>query len=385
MNKIYFDNAATSFPKAPGLGEYICDYINNSSVNINRGVYSKAISSEVFVFETRNLIADFFDCDKSIDYSRRVVFTPGVTYSINFFLRGYLKKGDNVIISSLEHHAVLRTVEDLKKEGIEYRIAQCDTHGDISPETFENLIDQNTKAIMVTHASNVCGTILPINEIGQICKKHNIILAVDTAQTAGSEMLSMSKNNIDFLAFSGHKGLLGIQGIGGFIISPKLDRMINPIITGGTGSLSANYDLPSFLPDRFESGTLNLPGIAGLNYSINYIKDFGLDNIKKFENELTKYFINEINSLSDVQIIGHNNVDNRTSVVSLNFLGRDNSEIAYLLDNEYNIMTRVGLHCAPIAHQSLGTLNTGTVRFSFGPFNKISEIEYCICSLKKFS
>lgn len=384
MKKIYFDNASTSFPKTPGLSEYIKNYIENNCVNINRGSYEKTTYLENIIFETRLHLAQFFDCfDDCYSYSNRVVFTPGITFSINCFLRGFLKKNDHIIVSSMEHHAVMRTLHNLKKEGISFSVANCDKNGYSSPKDFEDKINPNTVAILCTTASNVFGVKLPIEGIGEICKKHNIVFAVDTAQTAGTESLSMRKCNIDFLMFTAHKGFLSLQGLGGFIVSEKLDNKINCIITGGTGSQSNQYIQPRFLPDYFESGTLNLPGIAALNYSIKYINKIGLDNIRKKELLLTEKFINEINVLNEVEIIGPKTIKNRISVVSLDFKNRDNSEISYILEKKYGIMTRVGLHCAKLAHESLGTLDKGTVRFSFGYFNTEDEINYCIDAIKK--
>lgn len=384
MNKIYFDNAATSFPKAPNLGRVISDFIENSSVNINRGAYNSAYETAECVYDTRSMLAKFFDCsDNTDDFTKRVIFTPGITYSLNYFIKGFLSSGDNIIVSSMEHHAVMRPLKEIQNYGIEHKIVYADQTGEINASDFEKLIDKNTKAILVTHASNVCGTILPIKEIGQICKKYNLIFAVDTAQTAGSLPISLSENNIDFLAFTGHKGLLGMQGIGGFIISKRLDGELKPLICGGTGSLSHLFTLPDFLPDRFESGTINLPGVISLNHSLKYLNNIGIDNICKKELELTDYFLKGVRDINNVRVIGKTNCENRTAVVSLDFINRDNADIAFMLDNDYGIMTRVGLHCAAIAHETLGTLNTGTIRFSFGYFNTKHEIDYCIEALHK--
>lgn len=376
MNNIYFDNAATSFPKAPGLGAAVADFIEHSAVNVNRGAYKAAYQSEGYIYETRKLIAKFFDCcDRPEKYAKRVIFTPGITYSLNYFLNGFLHKGDSIIISSMEHHAVTRPLTELKKDGINFKVAPADINGAITANAFEELIDGNTRAILVTHASNVCGTVLPIKEIGEICRRHDIIFAVDTAQTAGGRFISMRENNIDFLAFAGHKGLLGPQGIGGFIISERLDGRLSPVILGGTGSLSHSYELPEFLPDRFESGTLNLPAIYGLNHSVSYINNIGIENIQKKETDLTAYFLEKIKAFRKIEVIGKKDTCDRTAVISLNFPDRDNAEIAYRLSNEYGIMCRVGLHCAPIAHETLGTLSSGTVRLSFGFFNTFDEID----------
>lgn len=381
---IYFDNAATSFPKAPGLGEAVAGFIDGYAVNVNRGAYAKAYKTAGIVYEARTLIADFFDCDDLPErYARRVIFTPGITYSINYFLRGFLKQGDNVIISHLEHHAVTRVLNDLADKGIDFKVVPVQKDGSVSISDFKNLIDEKTRAVLVTHASNICGAVLPIAKIGELCREKNIIFAVDTAQTAGSIKISMRKCNIDFLAFTGHKGMLGPQGIGGFIISERLDGKLSPTITGGTGSSSKSYTVPDFLPDKFESGTLNLPGIAGLVYSIKYINSVGISTIEDKEARLTKRFISGVKDLPNVKVIGYCEDVPHCAVVSLDFIGRDNAEIAFLLDNKYSIMTRTGLHCAPLAHEAFGTLNRGTVRFSFGYFNTEPEVDAAICAIKE--
>lgn len=383
MDNIYFDNAATSFPKAPGLGAAVAEFTDRRAVNVNRGAYKAAYRAEGCVYDTRKLIARFFDCcDKPERYAKRVIFTPGITYSINYFLRGFLHEGDNIIISSMEHHAVTRPLTELKKLGVDFKIAKADSDGVITADKFETLIDENTKAVLVTHASNVCGTVLPIKQIGEMCRRHDIIFAVDTAQTAGSRYISMRENHIDFLAFAGHKGLLGLQGIGGFIISEKLDGKLTPLIYGGTGSLSHSYLLPEFLPDRFESGTLNLPAIYGLNHSISYINNVGIDSIQQKETDLTDYFLKNISGFPSVRVIGKKDTVDRTSVISLDFTGHDNAETAYRLSDEYGIMCRVGLHCAPLAHETLGTLKSGTVRLSFGFFNTFDEIDRFFIALR---
>lgn len=381
---IYFDNAATSFPKAPGLGQAVAEFIDGYAVNVNRGAYANAYKTAGIVYEARTLIADFFDCDDLPErYARRVIFTPGITYSINYFLRGFLKRDDNIIISHFEHHAVTRVLNDLADKGINYKVAPIHEDGSINLTDLESLIDEKTKAILVTHASNICGAVLPIEKIGELCRKRNIAFAVDTAQTAGSVEISMRKCNIDFLAFTGHKGLLGPQGIGGFIISEKLDGKLSPTITGGTGSSSKSYTVPDFLPDKFESGTLNLPGIAGLVHSIKYIKSVGISAIGDKEARLTERFISGVRALPNVRVIGYGENVPHCAVVSLDFIGRDNAEIAFLLDNRYGIMTRTGLHCAPLAHEALGTIKSGTVRFSFGYFNTEQEVDSAICAIKE--
>ena len=384
MKRIYFDNAATSFPKAPGLSKVVSDFIENNSVNINRGIYD--LSSDLCdeVMQTRIMLARFFDCDDNpVKFCKRINFTSGVTASINMFLRGLLCENDHVIVGALEHHAVMRTLYALKKErDISFDVAVCDENGRVFPESVENLIKPNTKAVVINHASNVFGCVSPIEEIGEVCKKHDIFFAVDTAQSAGVIDISMRKANIDFLAFSGHKGLLGLQGIGGFAISEKLSGVLNPTVTGGTGSSSHFYTQPDSLPDKFESGTLNLCGIISLKHSLAFLEKTGVENIRARELSLRKYFIDELKNVNGIKIFCIDDDIETTAVVSLVFENLDNAYVASKLSEDYGIMTRCGLHCSPLAHSSIGTYPDGTVRFSFSYFNTEEEIDICVEGIK---
>lgn len=379
MKRIYCDNGATSYPKAPLVGEFMLDYINNIGCNINRGTYSTSLFAENIVYETRELLCDLFNFSKT----ENTIFTSNITTSLNIILKGLLKEGDNVIVSSMEHNAVMRPLNSLKESGVITTKIKCNTLGEIKVEDIEKSITDNTKAIIISHASNVCGTILPIKEIGAICKKYNIIFIVDTAQTSGVLDIDIQGCNIDVLCFTGHKGLLGPQGIGGFLIRDEIVPLINPLIEGGTGSLSELEVQPEYMPDKFESGTPNIPGIFGLNKSLKYLKEIGINNIYEKEMILTKKFIEGIQSIDENLIIGKKNLINRTAVVSLDFKELDNGIMCYSLDKDYGILTRSGLHCAPSAHKTLGTFPEGTVRFSFGHFNSIEEINYVIDSIWK--
>ncbi|MGM9531881.1 aminotransferase class V-fold PLP-dependent enzyme [Intestinibacter sp.] len=378
MKDIYFDNSSTSFPKAPNVGKAMGTFIEGGAFNINRGGYEGAYEVGSAVLETREMLKDLFNCSNS----KNVVFTPSVTYSLNYFIKGYLKPGDHVIVSSVEHNAVMRPLVQMEKLGLQFDVVECDEEGSVKASDFIPYIKENTKAIITTHASNVCGTILPIGDIGALCKEHNLIYVVDTAQSAGIIDIDMVRDNIDFLAFTGHKGLLGPQGIGGFIVGDKLAAEIEPVIIGGTGSLSDSEEAPEFLPDRFESGTMNLPGIIGLHQALIYLKETGIDNINNEKMEITKYFLDRVKEIEGVRIAGKKGVEGRVGVVSLDFEEADNSIVAFLLSSKYRIMTRVGLHCAPRAHKTLGTFPQGTVRFSFSHFNTKGEVDICIDAIK---
>ena len=378
MKDIYFDNSSTSFPKAPNVGRAMGEFIENGAFNINRGSYEGAYEAGSAVLDTREMLKDLFNCPNS----KNVVFTPSVTYSLNFFIKGFLKPGDHVLVTSVEHNAVMRPLVQMEKLGVEFDAVPCDEEGGVTADDFRAYIKENTKAIITTHASNVCGTIIPIEEIGNLFKEKGLVYAVDTAQTAGILNIDMQKANIDFLAFTGHKGLLGPQGIGGFIASDKLEGLIDPVISGGTGSLSDSEEIPDFLPDRFESGTLNLPGIIGLHQALVYLKEAGIDNMRKEKMEITKYFLDQVKEIDGVKVAGKKTVEGRLGVVSIDFEGFDNSIVSFYLSSKYKIMTRVGMHCAPRAHKTLKTFPQGTVRFSFSHFNTKEEVDICINAIK---
>lgn len=376
---IYFDNGSTSYPKAPNVAREVGRLLEEGAFNINRGNYEGAYEVADTVLETREQLADLFHAESS----RQVVFTPGITHSLNYFIRGFLKSGDHVLVTGMEHNAVMRPLYAMEKKGVCYEMIYTDEEGNVSLEDMECKIRPNTKAVIVLHASNVCGSIVPIEEMGKICRNRHIYFAVDTAQSAGSIPVDMQDAEIDFLAFTGHKGLLGPQGIGGFLISPALDDRMEPLIMGGTGSQSDRFEMPKSLPDKYESGTLNLPGIIGLHASLSYIKRQGMEKLHQKKMELTQYFLEQVKEFSEIQIIGKKGIENRVAVVSLDFLNMDNAEAAFKLEQEYGIMTRVGLHCAPAAHRTLGTYPQGTVRFAFSAFNTMEEIDQCIQAFKE--
>lgn len=371
---IYFDNGSTSFPKAPGVAEAVGEFLQNGAFNINRGNYQEAYDLEEKVLETREMLLSLFHAEKHAE----VIFTPGITYSLNYFIKGFLKPGSHVLVSGMEHNAVVRPLKQLEEEGIEWEIVAADGKGKVKAADFVGAIKENTRAVIVNHASNVCGTMAPIREIGKICREKGVVFVVDTAQSAGTLDIDFENDFIDFLAFTGHKGLLGPQGIGGFLIRKELAERITPLIAGGTGSISDQLEMPAFLPDRFESGTMNLPGIIGLHAALKYLQEKGIEKIHEKKMELTAYFLNQVKEFSEIRIVGIPENEGRVAVVSLDFLGRDNGMVAFDLEDMYGIMTRVGLHCAPVAHQMLGTYPQGTVRFAFSTWNTQEEIDACI-------
>lgn len=379
MDYIYLDNASSSFPKAPTVATAMSDYITNRGININRGSYALAYDVEDIIYTTRQRLHTLFN---GHDPSH-VIFTQNVTMSLNMVIKGLLKAGDHVLVSSMEHNAVMRPLTQLLDKGITFDTIPCDSTGSIQMDSIEPLIRPNTVALIINHASNVCGTIQPLESIGSICKTHNLQFIVDAAQTAGVIPIDVKACHIDALCFTGHKGLLGPQGIGGIILTKEMAQTLTPLIAGGTGSFSHLETLPTHMPDAFESGTLNLPGIIGLNEGLAYIESQGMENIHNHELVLTQSFLEGLQSIDGINIVGKQNIQDRTAVVSITIDGIDPANIAYELESTYHIMTRVGLHCAPRAHQTLGTYPEGTVRFSFGYANTHKDVESALSALHR--
>ena len=383
MDAIYFDNAATTFPKPPAVAEAVCRYLTQCGSNINRGSYGRAYEAEEAVYEARQLLCQLFhgpDC-------KNVVFTKNVTESLNVLLKGFLRPGDHVVTSSMEHNAVMRPLVQLEKEGVSFSRVPCRPDGTLPLEELERAVRPETRCVVMTHASNVCGTVLPVGEVGAFCRSRGLRFFVDSAQTAGVLPLDMEAMGIDALAFTGHKGLLGPQGVGGIVLGPGLSGQIEPLISGGTGSLSHTEEVPPFLPDRFEAGTLNLPGIAGLRAGLLWLKERGLEAVRAHELSLTWRFLAGLAALDPagrrVRAVGLPGTEGRVGVVSIQALAADQAQVAAALDEDYGIMTRVGLHCAPAAHKTLGTFPTGTIRFSFGWQNTPEEVDRALEALEE--
>jgi len=293
-----------------------------------------------------------------------------------------------VLVSSMEHNAVMRPLRQMEALGISFSRIPCTDTGELRVDKLESCLRENTKAVIMTHASNVCGTMMPLEQVGAFCKAHGLQFLVDCAQTAGVFPINMKKMNISALAFTGHKGLLGPQGIGGVVLREGLAQEIDPLIAGGTGSISHTEDIPEFMPDRFEAGTLNLPGIVGLHAALEWIEKTGMDHIRTHELDLTRQFLDGLFSLEKqgkIRILGKRNCEDRTGVVSIQTTGMDSAQAADLLDSKYGIMTRVGLHCAPSAHQTLGTYPTGAIRFSFGWTNTAEHVSAALYALQKIT
>ena len=379
MERIYLDNASTSFPKAEGVAEAVYHYIKDCGCNINRGGYDEAYQAEEIVLRTRQQLTELFhgpDC-------RNVVFTRNITESLNVLLKGFLKAGDHVLVSAMEHNAVMRPLSQLTEQDVSFDRIPCMADGTLDISAMDRLLRENTRAVVMLHASNVCGTLMPVGTVGAFCHAHGLRFILDTAQTAGVFPIDMEAMHIDALAFTGHKGLLGPQGIGGFILQPDMVPLVQPLIAGGTGSISHEEQMPSFMPDRFEAGTMNLPGIMGLHAALCWLEKETIDAVRSHELELTERFLSGALDIPHLRVIGRQDIAERAGVVSVVPENADPALVADALGREYGIMVRVGLHCAPNAHKTLGTFPTGTIRFSFGRWNTPQQVDTALSALRE--
>ena len=374
---IYFDNAATSFPKPQIVYDTIMDSMMNYGANPGRSGHKLALKASRGIFETRLALSKLLNVKNPLNF----VFTFNCTESLNIAIKGLLRPGDHVITTSMEHNSVLRPIKYLESIGVENTIVYGDLEGRVNPEDIRESIKPNTKLIVTTHISNLTGTILDIKAIGKIARENKILYLLDAAQSLGVYDIDLETMNIDMIAFPGHKGLLGPQGTGGLYIREGL--ILDEIFQGGTGSSSDMLSQPEDMPDKFESGTPNASGIIGLGAGIRYIMEIGIDKIRAKELELTRCFIEELSKVEGVRIYGPKNIEEQAPVVALNIKDIGSSEISYILDDSYNIAVRPGLHCAPLAHRTIGTLDQGAVRFSFGYENTYEEIDQAIRALRE--
>jgi len=379
MDILYMDNAATSFPKPECVYDAVDHFNRNLGANPGRGTNVRTMQAGAVVLEAREALAQLFN----IRDSAQIAFMANVTEAINTGLKGWLQPGDHIITTSMEHNSVARPIYAMTQRGVEWTILPCSTQGDLDPKLVEKTIKSNTRMICMLHASNLVGTIMPIAEVGRIARRHEIVFMVDTAQTAGVLELDVEKQNIDLLAFTGHKGLFGPQGTGGLYVRPGLE--ITPLKEGGTGSSSESLQQPDFMPDRLESGTLNTPGIVGLKAGVEFILSTGREQIQAHEQRLTNILLEELPKIKRVQVYGHDSKVARTAVVAFNIEGMDCGELSMRLEYDYGIVTRSGLHCTPLAHETLGTTELGACRLSPGFFNSENDMERVLLAIRKIS
>jgi cysteine desulfurase/selenocysteine lyase len=381
MGIIYFDNAATSWPKPPQTITAMQNYMQNIGGSPGRSGHRLSIEAARIVFDAREKLAQLFNVADPL----RIVLTGNATEGLNISIFGLLKSGDHVITSGMEHNSVMRPLRAMEMRGVDITVVPCDADGLIDPANITKAIKKNTRAIFITHASNVTGGVMPLSDIGRIAREHNLYFCVDAAQTAGCYPIDVAGMNIDLLAFTGHKALFGPSGTGGLYIREGLEKSITPLCVGGTGSRSEVEEQPDFMPDRFEAGTPNTVGIAGLRAGVEFVLSKGVAQIKNKEEKLVKMFIDGVSVLPGIIIYGQKAVEHRTPAVSFNIEGMDPAALALELDERFGIMSRSGLHCAPAAHKTIGTYPSGTVRFSFSYFNTEEQIISSIEALREIS
>ncbi|MCE5321940.1 aminotransferase class V-fold PLP-dependent enzyme [bacterium] len=377
---IYLDNAATSWPKPAQVVEAMVGYMRHSGGNPGRSGHQLSVDAGRIVYNTREAIAKLFNVSDPL----RVILTMNATHALNIALMGMLKAGDRVVTTSVEHNSVMRPLRALEKQGVELEIVNCDPSGKIDIADWQRALAGGAKLAVAVHASNVTGRIFPIAQLAQAAHSSGSKILVDAAQTAGVEDIDMEAMDIDMLAFTGHKALLGPQGTGGLVLGKSVDPSeIDPIMRGGTGSASASEEHPDFLPDKFESGTPNGVGIAGLGTGVCYIAERGLDNIRAHHNDLMLSLVSGLAEIDKVRVYGPSTNERRAGLVSFRIEGYENSDIGLTLDEKYEVMCRVGLHCATTAHKTLGTFPDGTVRFSISPLTTASEIDQALQAVKE--
>ena len=375
MQTIYLDNAATSFPKPEGVSVCMKRYMDSVGATINRSVYGAAQDAGL-----RERLARLFSFPEKPTH---VILTPGATAGLNFILKGFLHPGDHCIVSAMEHNAVMRPL--LQLSGVEFDRIPCDAEGKFDPADMLPLIRPNTRLCVLAHGSNVCGTVQDAAAVGAICAQHGIAFALDAAQTAGHIPIDFQALGLSALCAPGHKGLLGPSGIGVLLLRDDFAHALTPLLAGGTGSASDSEYLPDYLPDRFESGTPNLPGIYGLEEALRFIEETGIDALRAHEMQLCARFLNGLSGLSNVRLCGTRELSRRVGVISVDFLNADNAEAAFRLESEFGILTRCGLHCAPSAHKTLGTFPAGTVRFSLGFASTEADVDAALAAIRAIS
>lgn len=372
---IYFDNSATSFPKPEEVYKASEKAMRIYGANPGRGGHRMAVEASKEIFKVREKVANLFNIKDPL----RIAFTQNSTYALNFAIKGCINKKGHVITTALEHNSSLRPLFSKRDSGeIELELIYPEKNGDISIEKIVEAIKEDTIAVVVNHISNVTGTIVDIAKIGKITREKGVMLIVDASQSAGYLDIDVERDGIDILCFTGHKSLYGLQGSGGIYIREGIDFI--PIIEGGTGSFSKLERQPLVMPEGLEAGTLNTLAIVSLGVGIEFIQKVGIENIREHEDRLTQRFLIELKKIPEIEVYGS---DNRGPVVTLNIKGIDSGDLAAYLDEEYGILVRGGLHCAPKIHEAIGNGENGGVRFSFGFFNTDEEVDYAIKALKE--
>jgi cysteine desulfurase family protein len=375
---IYFDNAATSWPKPSGVAEAMVQFLNEVGANPGRSGHRLSVEAARVVYRARLAVAELFHAPDPL----RVVFGPNVTWALNLALHGLLRSGDHVITSSMEHNSMMRPLRALERQGVELTVVPCSPEGVLDPADVAAAIGPHTAMVALDHGSNVVGTLLPVAEVGALCRRRGLLFLVDAAQTGGAYPIDVQADAIDLLAFTGHKALYGPMGTGGLIVGRRVDPTeMAPLVRGGTGSRSEFEEHPDFLPDLGESGTPNAVGLAGLEAGVRWVLERGVDAIRAHEVEVTQHLIGGLSALPEVTLYGPRDAELQTATVSFTLDGLSPSDVGLRLDEEYGILCRVGLHCAPSAHRTLGTFPEGTVRFGLGAMNTLAEVDRALVAV----
>lgn len=374
---VYLDNAATSYPKAPGVASAMADYVEKVGATINRSSYASAQEAGLVTLSLRERLCRLFNHPDPT----HAVLTPGATAGLNMVIKGLLRPGDHCLVSSMEHNAVMRPLVQLEREGVAFERIPCDTQGRLRLEALPGMIKLNTRLVVMAHGSNVCGTVQDAEAVGKICRERGVPFALDAAQTAGHIEVDFERFGLAALVVPGHKGLLGPQGIGALLLDADFARRLTPLVAGGTGSASDSEELPGWMPDRFESGTPNIPGVYGWEAALGWLENTGIETLENHEKTLSKRFLEGIYGLKNVKLYGATVPEGRTGVFSVGFLNCDNAEAAWRLEREFGILTRCGLHCAPSAHKTLGSFPEGSVRFSTGWANTEADIDAALSAI----
>ncbi len=374
MKTVYLDYAATSFPKPPEVPAQMLRYLSEVGATVNRSVYGAAQAAGLVELTLRQRLCRLFHFAPVT----HAVLTPGNTWGLNLLLAGLLRPGDHCVVSSMEHNAVMRPLQALARQGVTFTRVACDGTGRLEPKDVEAALRPDTRLVVLAHGSNVSGTVQDAAAVGDICRRHGIPFCLDAAQTAGHIPVDFAALGLSALSVPGHKGLLGPSGIGALLLTPELAAQLTPIVSGGTGSASDSEEIPPYMPDRFEPGTPNVPGIYGLEAALAFLEQTGVEAVAAHDRSLTARFLEGVRDIPGVRIVGPQTPEGRVGVVSLDFPGRDNAEVAEALECRFGILTRCGLHCAPAAHQTLGTFPRGTVRFSWGWFSTEGDIDQAL-------
>ncbi|MFH2104142.1 MAG: aminotransferase class V-fold PLP-dependent enzyme [Chloroflexota bacterium] len=376
---IYLDNAATSWPKPPGVAAAMTAFLDQVGANPGRSGHRLSVEAARIVFRTRSLAAQLFNAPDPA----RVVFGHNVTAALNLALHGLLRPGDHVITSGMEHNSVMRPLRMLEGGGVEVTVVPCRPDGSLEPTDVESALRPATRLIALNHASNVCGTLLPAGRVGALAREHGVLLLVDAAQTAGAHPIDVQAEAIDLLAFAGHKSLYGPMGTGGLVLGGRVDLDGLPALEqGGTGSRSEREQQPDFPPDKYEPGTPNAVGLAGLGAALDWVLGRGVEPIRAHEASLCRQLIAGLRSVPGATVYGPLDPQLQTATVSFNLAGLQPSQVGQRLDEDYGVLCRVGLHCAPAAHRTLGTFPTGTVRFGLGAFNTSAQVEAALRAVR---